>query len=74
SVFLPVIIMFGATMVFYGVFLLILQATGANIDWQVLFHTTLIPASVVNTICTPMVYWFVQWLSDRFKPGRNADW
>ncbi len=74
SLLLPLIIMFGGTVVFYGIFLFILQATGSAIDWVTLFRTTLLPASVVNTFCTPMVYWFVRWLSDHVRPAKNLDW
>lgn len=71
TLLLPIILMFGGTMAFYGIFLLIMQASGAVVEWATVVHSTLVPASVVNTFCTPFIYWFARWLSEQLRPARN---
>ena len=74
NLLLPLTIMFGGTVVFYGLFLLIIQAGGGVVDWEVTFRSTLLPAGVVNTLVTPAVYWLVRRMSEWVRPARNLDW
>ncbi|MBI2864549.1 MAG: rod shape-determining protein MreD [Chloroflexi bacterium] len=71
---LPLTIMFGGTMVFYGFFLMIVQAAGGAVDWDITFRSTLLPAGVINTLFTPAVYWLVRRMSAWVKPIKNYDW
>ncbi|MDO8672558.1 MAG: rod shape-determining protein MreD [Dehalococcoidia bacterium] len=74
SLLLPLTIMFGGTMAFYAIYMLIIQAGGGVVDWEVTFRSTLLPAGVINTLLTPVVYWIIRRISEWVKPARNLDW
>jgi len=67
--FLPTVALVAAGSFFYGVIsTLVLAATGQTTPWDDAFLRVVLPAALVNSLFTPIVYLPVHW----FSPGRKA--
>ena len=66
QLFLPLLVMLLATIVYDMLFLLVVWISGYSVSWlDSLFHLVL-PSAVLNAILTPVVFVIMRWLNTRF--------
>ena len=63
TLLLSLAIVFVGTFIYGVCFLLIVQATGSHVYWVEDMMRNLIPSALVNTLLTPLMYWFLLPLS-----------
>ena len=62
-----------ATLVYYAVFLFLLQMTGLRMPWGAALWRVVLPATCVNLLCMPAVYHALRWLYARLGPP-SVEW
>ena len=66
QLFLPLLVMLLATVVYDMLFLLVVWISGHSVSWlDSLFHLVL-PSAILNAILTPVVFLITRWLNTRF--------
>lgn len=62
-----------ATWVYNGVFLILLQIAGRTVVWGPMLWRVVLPASLLNTACMPVVYNAMLWVHHRTHP-QGVEW
>ena len=62
-----------ATLVYNGVFMILLEITGRELLWGPTLWRVVAPSLFVNTLCMPFMYLLVYWLCSHMRP-KPAEW
>ena len=60
---LPIVTIFFITIVYYAVFLLIVQITGGEVPWPDMMLRIVLPSAVLNAVLAPVVLWLLSKLN-----------
>jgi rod shape-determining protein MreD len=66
QLFLPVLAILLATIVYDILFLLVVSISGYNVSWLDRLLHLIIPSAVLNAVLTPVVFVIMRWLNTRF--------
>ena len=71
---LPLATVFGATILYYGVVLFILESTQHPVDWVPALRDIVLPVAIYNSVLNVPAFWLVQRLEGRVYPTPRANW
>lgn len=72
QVILPLVTVWGASLVYDFIFLLALSALGYPVVWLDSLIRLVLPASLLNVVLTPLVYPTMRWLHRKTSQGEMA--
>lgn len=71
---LPPATVFGATILFYGIALFILESTRHQVVWGDALRDSVLPIAIYNAVLNIPGFWLVQRLENRVYPSPRAHW
>lgn len=71
---LPLATVFGATILYYGVVLFILESTQHPVDWVPALRDIVLPVAIYNSVLNVPAFWLVHRLEGRVYPTPRANW
>ena len=66
QLFLPMLVMLLATIVYGILFLLVVWISGHGVSWLDSLFRLVVPSAVLNAVLTPVVFVVMRWLNTRF--------
>ena len=71
--YLPYVAIAIATPIYNVLFLVLLQAAGHTVHWGTMLWRVVLPTTVLNVLCMPIVYGLTSWLCRRNRP-KSVEW
>ncbi|PZS05253.1 MAG: rod shape-determining protein MreD [Chloroflexi bacterium] len=71
---LPLMTVFGATILYYVIVLFILQSTQQPVDWLAALRTYMLPTAIYNALMSILVFWLARRLESRIYRAPRAHW
>jgi len=70
----PLVTVFGATILYYLVVMFVLESTHTPVDWLAALRSIALPAALYNLILNIPGYWLMQRLEQRVYPIPRTSW
>jgi len=65
DIILAAVVSFAGTLAYYGVFEFVLLSIQEQPGWPPDFFSIILPAATINTVLTPLFFWFARYLSGK---------
>jgi rod shape-determining protein MreD len=72
--FLPLVTVFGATILFYTIALFVLESTHHTVAWIAVLRGSVLPIATYNAVLNIPGFWLVRRLERRIYPTPRANW
>jgi rod shape-determining protein MreD len=70
----PIATVLGATVLYYGICLFILQSTQQSVDWPSALRSIVLPIALYNAVLNVFGFRLCEWLERRIYPLPRASW